>query len=190
MLKLGVSGDKGSFSEASALAYMHKNQLNAQILYLMDMQGVLLALAEKSIDFGFFPVVNINGGLVKEAFLAMGQYSFTFVDDFWFDVEQCLLGFAGLKTHQIKKIVSHPQGLAQCKHYLAKHFPHIPTIAWQDTAKAAKDLAKGVLSKDSAVIAGDNAAKLYGLTVLAKAIQDKTPNLTAFILVKDKEHAA
>jgi prephenate dehydratase len=180
----GVSGDVGSFSEEAALVYAKREGITPSLVYLIDMEGVLAAIENGELDLGILPVVNLTGGLVKPAFQAMGKHLFKPIDELWLQVQQCLLVLPGTKFHQISKIVSHPQPLAQCKHYLQKEFKNIELKEWCDTAKAAKDLAAGTLEAGSAVIAPEHCAEIYGLEVMAKNIQDCDPNLTAFIVVK------
>lgn len=187
LIKLGVSGDMGSFSEEAGLAYATRNKLNTHLEYLIDMENVLVAVKSKTVDLGIFPVVNLQGGLVRMAFDAMGKHNFTVVDELWLTVNQCLLVKPGVLTHDITTIISHSQALAQCKEYLQKHYKEIPLLEWQDTAKAARDLAEGKLDSNTAVIAPLQAATLYNLEVIAKNIQDVNPNLTAFIVVKTHE---
>src|SRR3990167_10139690 len=115
---LGVSGDVGSFCEAAGFEYAKKNNLKVELVYLMDMEGVLAAIDAQQIEMGIFPVVNFRGGIVKPAFEAMGKYSFRPIDDIWLNVQQCLLVRSDTKLSTIKKIVSHPQALAQCQNYL------------------------------------------------------------------------
>lgn len=185
---MGVSGLAGSFSEEAALRYAERANLTLQLAYLTDMEGVLSALVQKKIDRGIFPVVNLHGGLVKPAFEAMGKYSFVPIDELWLDVKQCLLAMPGTKLNQIKKIISHPQAFAQCKHYLENEMGHAELIPWIDTAKAAKDLSDKIVSNNmTAVIAPERSAEIYHLEVLAKNIQDHIPNLTAFIITKRHE---
>jgi prephenate dehydratase len=184
---LGVSGDPGSFSEEAGLLYAQRVGIKPTLRYLTDMEGVLAALEQKKIDVGIFPVVNSRGGLVNMAFEAMGKYLFTMIDEVWLDVRQCLLAKPGIEVHHIKKIVSHPQAIAQCERYLSQKFKKASLIEWQDTAKAAKDLSTGKLGKMTAVIAPQRAARLYGLTVLIKDMQDNHPNLTTFIVVVNPE---
>ena len=183
-LKLGVSGDKGSFSEKAGLLYAKNTGVDYTLHYLMDMKGVLAAIENTSIDVGIFPVVNMHGGLVRMAFDAMGQHYFQVIDELWLNVQQCLLAKFGIKKHDIKKIVSHSQALAQCRFYIEKNFPKAELIEWQDTALAAKNLSEGTLAADCAVIAPELAASLYTLDILDKHIQDIEQNLTAFIIVK------
>ncbi len=183
-LRLAVSGDTGSFSEEAGLLYAQRNGLNAKLVFAIDMEGVLSALDKKQVDLGIFPVVNSRGGLVRPAFEAMGKHLFTFTDELWLEVYQCLMVKPGVTKKQIKKIATHSQAIAQCERYIRKEFPNARLIEWEDTAKAARDLAKNILKKDTAVIAPARSAQIYGLKLLAKGIQDNHPNLTTFIVVK------
>jgi len=183
---LGVSGDPGSFSEEAGLLYAQRVGIKPTLVYLTDMEGVLAAVESKKIDIGIFPVVNSRGGLVTMAFEAMGSHLFTMIDEVWLDVRQCLLTRPGTPLKQLKKIVSHPQAIAQCERYLLREFKKAELVEWQDTAKAAKDLSTGKLGKSAAVIAPERAARLYGLEVMVKDIQDNHPNLTTFIVVVAK----
>lgn len=117
----GISGDAGSFSEEAALIYAHRKGIKSSMIHLLDMEGVLDAVEKGTIDLGIIPVVNLIGGLVKPAFQAMGRHLFTPIDELWHEINQCLLVKPGIQVHQIKHIVSHPQGLAQCRQYLQKN---------------------------------------------------------------------
>lgn len=183
-LTFGVSGDQGSFSEEACLLYCEEKNILPDISYLIDMEGVLAALAAGQITLGIFPVVNLSGGLVRPAFDAMGKYAFTVVDEYWLTVNQSLLVNSGVQEADITQIVSHQQGLKQCRQYLKQTFPHVPLVEYEDTAKAARDLSCHLLSLSTAVIASKKNSELYHLTVLAENIQDMNPNLTAFIIVK------
>ncbi|KTD44337.1 prephenate dehydratase domain-containing protein [Legionella parisiensis] len=180
----GISGDAGSFSEEAALIYTRQKGIDPALIHLLDMEGVLNAIENGSIDLGILPVVNLLGGLVKPAFQAMGRHLFTPVDELWHEINQCLLVNPGVQDAQITHIVSHAQGLAQCKQFLRKQFKETEQIEWIDTAKAAKDLAEGILPSHAAVIAPARCAELYNLEIKAANIHDRHPNRTAFILVK------
>ncbi|MFO0780730.1 MAG: prephenate dehydratase domain-containing protein [Candidatus Gracilibacteria bacterium] len=184
VLRLAVSGDTGSFSEEAGLLYAQRNGLKVKIIFAIDMERVLQTLDKKQADIGIFPVVNSRGGLVQPAFKAMGGHLFHYTDELWLEVYQCLMVKPGVSKKQIKKIATHSQAIAQCERYIRKEFPNAKLIEWEDTAKAARDLAKGVLGRDTAVIAPARSAQIYKLKLLAKGIQDNHPNLTTFIVVK------
>ena len=183
-INIAVAGDRGSFSEEAALLYGQRMDIKSDLIFAIDMERVLSRVEKGKADLGIFPVVNSRGGLVQTAFEAMGRHLFELVDEIWLDVRQCLIAKPGLKKSQIKKIVSHPQALSQCERYLAKEFSGIPLQEWEDTAKAARDLAQGVLQPETAIIAPARCAKFYNLRVLERSIEDNHPNLTTFIVVK------
>lgn len=181
---LGISGDIGSFSEDAAIKYKHKTKDSLEFKYLIDIDNVLSSLENKTINFGIFPVVNLNGGLVKTAFDAMGKYKFRVVDEIWLDIDHHLITNHSVNFQEINKIISHPQAFAQCKKYLKKHFPKAEYIEWRSTALAARNLSEGTFDSNTAVIGHKKTSHIYNLKVVAESIQDKTPNLTAFIVVE------
>lgn len=87
---------------------------------------------------------------------------------------------------EIDTIVSHGQPLAQCRHYLAKHYPHAKLEAVESTVEAVRMVANG--AKNHAAIANINASKLYNMNVVAYDIQDHPHNCTRFVIL-DKEPA-
>lgn len=183
-MRLGVSGDQGSFSEEAGILYMNREGIEADIIYAIDMDGVLSRLDANEIELGIFPVVNSRGGLVQTAFEAMGRHLFTLISEVWMEVQQCLIALPNTEKKDLTAIATHPQAMSQCERYLKREFPNKKLKDWEDTAKAARDLAAGLLPPTTGVIAPVRAAQLYGLTVLEKGIQDLHPNLTTFIVVK------
>lgn len=184
MMKIGVSGDLGSFSEEAGINYAKRVHLESyELAYLIDMEGVLAALADGKIDIGVFPVVNNNSGLVRPAFEAMGRYLFDVIDEEHLDVSQCLLAKKFMPLNKISAIYSYTPAFNQCKNFLAE-MSEVEIINWGDTAKAARDLANGVIDENCAVIASARAAVAYKLQVIASNLQDVKPNVTMFVIVK------
>jgi chorismate mutase/prephenate dehydratase len=81
---------------------------------------------------------------------------------------------------KVKKIYSHPQALGQCRLWLEGNLPGVKVVESASTAKAAQLAAE---EGDSAAIAPDLAAKLYGLKPIAKRIEDLTDNYTRFLVI-------
>ena len=182
---IGISGSKGSFSEQACSYFCQREGIrNYKIKYLISVENVLKNLNNKKIDFGIFPIENSNGGIVYEAIYAMAKYNFKIEKIFEIDILHNLLILPEIKRSEIKKIASHPQALKQCRMYLKRKWPKAELIEWPDTALAAKDLSQGKLSKDTAVIAPYQCAKLYNLKILEERIQDLKFNFTTFLAVK------
>jgi chorismate mutase/prephenate dehydratase len=104
------------------------------------------------------------------------------------DVEQCLLGTA-TDWSTIRRVLSHPQGLAQCRRWLATHLPHAELAAVASTSHAA-DLA--AQDPTTAAIASRMAGDRAGISVLAARIQDEMANATRFFVLghRDAESAS
>lgn len=183
--RVGISGAHGSFSEEAARYYIHKNGLDASdFQYLVSVENVLTALEQDTIDLGIFPIENSNGGIVIEAVYAMAKHLFDIEKMFEIDVHHNLLVYQKTNPDEITVITSHDQALKQCRMYLKRKWPTVDIQTYADTAKAAEDLGKGVLPKNTAVIAPLACAALYGLDVLEESIQDLKFNYTTFIAAK------
>lgn len=182
MIKIGVSGGVGSFSEEAANYYCQKNKIkDYKIEYLISVEKVLTALDKEEIAKGIFPIENSNGGIVYEAVYAMAKHLFKIENFFEIDIKHCLLVRPGVNPADIKKIVSHQQALKQCRMYLKRKWPEVELEEYSDTAEAAKDLSQGELSASAAVIAPKICASLYKLEILEESIQDLKFNFTTFI---------
>ncbi len=178
-------GAKGSFSEQAGEKYRDKENLkDAEIMPLISAENVLAALNKGEIDIGIFPIENSNGGIVIEAVHAMAKYTFAIEKMFEMDVHHMLIVKAGITASHIKTICSHDQALKQCRMYVKRVWGDAEIVPYADTAKAAADLASGILPDTTAVIAPRRAAELYDLEILEESIQDLKYNYTTFVVAK------
>jgi len=90
-----------------------------------------------------------------------------------------LLNVTGDIDH-VKKIYSHPHAIAQCRGWLERNLREVPVFDVESTARAAELAAD---DPGAAAIAGEAAAKVYGLKAIRKRIQDNTNNFTRFIIL-------
>lgn len=186
---IGIQGGEGSFNEEACRFYCENQGIkNFKIKYLYTSNNVLNALHRGEIDFGQFALQNSVGGTVKETIDALSCYNCRIVKEFEIIVNHCLLTKKGVKLNEIKKIISHPQALAQCKSTLAKKYPDKELISGKgilvDQAKASQYLSEDKIPKNTAVLAPKVCAKLYNLEVLAEGLQDRKDNYTSFLFVK------
>ena len=181
-IRIGVSGAMGSFSEEAARVYVKKSRIKRfELRYLISVENVLSALENRKIDIGIFPIQNSIGGIVTEAVRPMSKHVFRIRKIFDIDIKQNLLVTKYTKREDIRTIVSHDQALKQCRRYLKRKWAGVKLKTYEDTAKAAEDLASGKFSKSTAVIASRTAAEVYKLKILEAGIQDLKTNLTTFI---------
>src|SRR3989441_679553 len=81
---------------------------------------------------------------------------------------------------EVKRVVSHPQALAQCRGWLAEHLAEVATEETLSTAVAAELAAADATV---AAIASELAAQLYNVPVLESRIEDNPQNATRFLVV-------
>ena len=100
---------------------------------------------------------------------------------FEIDVHHMLLVKPGVTASHITAISSHDQAIKQCRMYIKRIWHGAEITPYADTAKAAADLASGILPDTTAVIAPRGCADLYGLQILEESIQDMKYNYTTFV---------
>ncbi|KAL8941277.1 MAG: hypothetical protein Q9216_002338 [Gyalolechia sp. 2 TL-2023] len=86
----------------------------------------------------------------------------------------------------INAVYSHPQALGQCERYLGLHLPGVERHDASSTSKAAEKVANEGPNSQAVAISSSLAAKVNGLEVLAKGIQDRDDNSTRFFILKNK----
>jgi len=95
-------------------------------------------------------------------------------------IEHNLLGKPGSKLKDIKEVYSHAQGLSQCSKFIKEN--NLTEHIRADTAGSAEMISK---TKDikQAAIASSLSAKIYGLEVIKKNIENESGNLTRFLVM-------
>lgn len=86
----------------------------------------------------------------------------------------------------VKKIISHPQALAQCSEFLYKNFKDAQIKDVSSTSYAAQKVsAENDLT--IAAIANETCANLFNLNILSEDINDEPDNTTRFYILSDRE---
>lgn len=134
-------------------------------------------------DFAVVPVENSTEGVVGRTLDLMCQTPLTICGEIRLRVRQNLMSNA-TDLASVERVYSHAQSLAQCVQWLATHLPAAQRIAVASNAEAAR-LAAG--EPGAAAIAGENAAAIYGLALLARNIEDEPNNTTRFWVLGQQE---
>ena len=127
-------------------------------------------------DYVVVPVENSTEGAVGRTLDLMYTTELSICGEIKLRVQQNLLSNAPA-LDRVVKVYSHAQSLAQCALWLARHLPGAAHIPVSSNAEAARLAA---LEEGAAAIAGDVAASIYGLAVLAAHIEDESNNTTRF----------
>lgn len=175
-------GVEGAYSHAASMAYFGDL---ATYFHVPNFEEVMKAVANKEADFGVLPLENSSAGQVGDVYDLLTRYDNTIVGEYYLPVRHCLLGLKGADIDKIKTVYSHPQGLMQCGKFLNEH------SSWQQISQANTAMAAQKVIKENnpntAAIASETAAKLYGLEILEEGINDNKTNTTRFIIVSRKK---
>ncbi len=125
------------------------------------------------------PVENSIAGRVADLHSLLPHTKLKIVAEHFQRVEHCLVALPGTPLTAIKSAKSHVQALAQCRNFLKEH--GIQPVVHGDTAGAAREIAE-IGDASVGAIASSLAARLYGLKVLAKNIEDADHNTTRMLV--------
>lgn len=182
---IAVQGVEGSHNDLAWSLYSEQSRLpSLKRLYLVTSDRVVNALIDGSADYGIVAIYNNQVGFVKNSVNPLQDSRCQIFDSITVPIHHCLLAGTELRTDQIKSIVSHPQALKQCEQTLRRCYPHAELVDYENTAKAAVDLASGVLDKsNTAVIASRRCMDLYNLCLIQDNMQDSDNNATTFLIL-------
>ncbi len=169
-------GPAGTFSERAAIEQFGSA---AELLPVASISEVFRVVERGQATFGVVPIENSTEGMVGPTLDSFVQSPLQIVAERQLLIRHALLA-KGAGLGRIKRIVSHPQSLGQCREWLATRMPGTPTREVASNAEAAAAAAK---SPTTAAIAGKEAARVYGLRVLADGIQDVPHNVTRFLVI-------
>lgn len=175
-LRVAFLGPNGTYSEQAALARFGSG---AELVSAGSIDAVFADVERGRVDYGILPVENSTEGVVAQTLDRFIVSPLTIKAEVLLRVDHCLLA-RQQNPPRLRRIVSHPQSLAQCREWLARTYPDVPVEEVASNAVAAATAAR---SSTTAAIAGRQAAERYGLQIVASNIQDLPNNVTRFLVV-------
>ena len=175
-ITIGYQGEPGAYSEEA----LHQNYPNSEGVALRTLRHVFHRVADRTIDLALVPVENSQAGSVLETYDLLLEYRVMVVGEVALQVDHCLLALPESERSALKRVLSHPQALAQCEAFVVRE--RLEPVPAYDTAGAAR-MIKAEGRAEQAAIASRRAAELYGLEILAERIQTVRENVTRFFLV-------
>lgn len=178
---VGYLGPQGTHSEDVCSHFYPKDQWTLESYPSID--SCIRATANGTITESIVPIENSLEGSINITLDTLAHEVNLFItkEIVWPIHNHLLTKSPGC---DIRTIVSHAQPLAQCRHYLAKHYPHAKLEAVVSTVEAVRIVANG--AEHHAAIANMNASKLYDMNVVATDIQDHPHNCTRFVILESQ----
>ncbi|MCE9573638.1 MAG: prephenate dehydratase [Deltaproteobacteria bacterium] len=176
-VRVAFLGPEGTFTH---LAVKRHFGASAPALPCGSIPAVFTEVESGAAQLGVVPVENSTEGVVSHTLDSFVDSTLTIQAEVAVKVDQCLVARAGLAEPAIERIYSHPQGLAQCRDWLARNLPRVLLVETSSTSEAARRAAE---DPTGAAIASELAARLSGLAVLRQSLQDIAHNVTRFLVI-------
>ncbi len=181
MTRIAFQGEEGAYSQE---AIFETFGADAPTLACPTFAEIFHAVERGDAELGMLPIENSTAGAINQAYDLLLDCDLKITREAIYRVRHALLSADGTTLAEIHRVYSHPAALAQCERYIAEHGWE-PVVAY-DTAGAAKQLAAS-REKNAAAIASETAARLYGLDILARGIEDRADNFTRFFVIGRQE---
>ncbi len=178
MSKIYFQGSFGAYSHLAALSIDPK----AEILPCKTFDDCFNKASEEPDSRIIIPESNRITGNIGIEYLIF-KHRLNIYKEHFQKIEHNLLGQPGSKLKDIKEVYSHAQGLSQCSKFIKEN--NLAEHIRADTAGSAEMISK---TKDvkQAAIASSLSAKIYGLEVIKKNIENESGNLTRFLVMGKK----
>jgi len=187
-LKIAIQGELGSNSHMAAVEMLQKlgGEVPLKIVACALSDEVFAKVASGAVDAAVLPIENSLYGSVAEHYDLMLEEPVQIVGEALLRIRHNMIAAPGVKLEDVRKVLSHPVALAQCRRFLAAH-REFEVTPFYDTAGSVKHVVSNGL-RDVAGIAPMLAATEYGGEVLVAGIEDHAQNFTRFnLMVRDND---
>jgi chorismate mutase/prephenate dehydratase len=175
---LGIAflGPEGTYTHEAAKKHFGHS---VKTLSMSAIDEVFREVESGAAQFGVVPVENSTEGVITHTLDQFMASPLTICGEVELRINHEFLTNESDLT-SVCKVYSHQQSLAQCREWLDRNLLGVERIAVSSNAEAAR------LASDeagSAAIAGQAAAELYDIKVLATNIEDEPDNTTRFLVI-------
>lgn len=175
-LQVAYLGPEGTFTQQAA--FKHFGQaVKTEPVPTID--AIFESVENGYCQFGVVPIENSTEGMVTHTLDRFVMSSLRICGEVAIRINHNLLSNVA-DLSEITEVFSHRQSLAQCRKWLEENLPDTPCTEVNSNAEAARIAAS---QQGAAAIAGELAAEIYNVSVLACNIEDELDNTTRFVIV-------
>ncbi|HUX94269.1 MAG TPA: prephenate dehydratase [Bacteroidales bacterium] len=182
-MKVSIQGETGCFHEVAARQYFNYDEI--EIVPCSTFDITLNKVLRGEADYAVMAIENARSGSILQNYTLIRESGMKMLGEHNLRIVQNLMALPGQTIDDIHEVRSHPIALAQCMDFL-KHHPSWVLIESDDTAGSAKEISLENI-KGVAAIASNEAARIYGLKVIAPGIETYKQNYTRFLVVGPEE---
>jgi chorismate mutase/prephenate dehydratase len=172
-------GPEATFSHLAGVKYFGHS---ADYKAMETIDDVFAEVDKGRTTYGIVPVENSIEGAVFSTLDCFMKYKVQICGELQLEISHNLVCRSG-NIDDIQTVASHSQPLAQCREWLRKHLPSVPTLPVFSTGAAAQMAAN---NPNIGAIASSLAITTYQLQVVVQGIEDYRGNTTRFLVIGKK----
>jgi chorismate mutase/prephenate dehydratase len=183
-VRVAFQGIEGSYSYLAAQEYFSRKGASASYVGYAQFKDVTEAVEKGKAELAILPIENTTSGGINDVYDLLLHAQLSIVGEVKFKVKHCLLGLPNAKLSEIRTIYCHPQTVLQCSNFLAE-LQHCKIEYFTDTALSGKKILDDD-KRTQAAIASEEAARIFGLSVIQRGISNQVDNYTRFLVASRK----
>lgn len=180
-VRVAYQGVSGAFSDQAARRHFADRYREVEPIGYITFEQAAEAVEKGTADYAILPIENTTAGSINDTYDVLAHKDLHIVGEEVLHIEHCLMAPGKVKLENIRRILSHPQAIAQCSRFLAS-LPRCRVESYHDTAMAAKKV-KEENDLSQAAIASAWAAEIYDLHIIKRGIANQPENYTRFVVV-------
>lgn len=185
-MRIAIQGERASFHDIAARKFFGTE---VELVACDSFAACFEALSNDEAEYAVVAIENSLYGSINQVYDLLLEQHFWICGEVYLRIEQCLIGLPGTLLKDIREVHSHPVALAQCEAFLDKELPQAERFEAHDTASSVADV-KRWQDRGKAAIAGEQAAALHGLSILASGIETNKQNYTRFVVLSKQKEIA
>lgn len=178
--RIAIQGVRGAFHEIAARQFFGQH---IEVVPALSFPSLFEKTADpQQADAAILAIENSIAGSILGNYNLLENSDLVVIGEVYLHIQQNLLVLPGTAIEQLREVHSHPMALAQCSEFFKK-YPRIRLVESEDTAESAAHIVRH-RAKHIGAIASTLAADIYGLTILAPAIETVPENYTRFLALR------
>jgi chorismate mutase / prephenate dehydratase len=180
-IRVSYQGTDGAFSHQAAMRHFEQRYSNVECIGYTRFEEAAEAVEREDVDVALLPIENTTAGSINDTYDLLNEKELYIIGEEVLHINHCLMAPENVPIGNVRRILSHPQAIAQCSHFLTS-LPRCHVESYFDTAMAARKVRDDA-DLSQAAIASSYAAEIYGLKILKRDLANQKENYTRFVIV-------
>jgi prephenate dehydratase len=181
--QVAIQGIIGSYHEIAARKFFSEEEID--IIGCDTFRDVISTVKRQPDILGVMAIENTIAGSLLQNHELVRKSELTVIGEYKLRISHCLAALSGTTIADVTAIGSHPMALMQCEKFLST-LHSVQIIEKEDTATSARQIAEQHLEHQAAICSRE-AAQIYGLEILAEAVETDKHNFTRFLVLSPSE---